>query len=107
MWFVCLRLFIYLAASGLSCGTRDLLFSSWHVGSLAAACKLLAAAHEIWFPDPGSTQGSLHWELGALVTEPLEKSQNLVLNLLILLCVLLVRSFVHRIPLSFLVIKYA
>ena len=46
-----------------------------HVGSLVEACKLLAAACEILFPDPGSNLGPLHWERGVLATGPPRKSQ--------------------------------
>ena len=35
-----LKIFIYLAVPGLSCGTRDVQFSLQHAGSLVAACGI-------------------------------------------------------------------
>ena len=43
--WLCLFLFVYLAAPGLSCLVWDL--QLWHAGSLVAACG-------IYFPDQGS-----------------------------------------------------
>ena len=40
------------------------------MGSLVAACKHLAVAHGIQFPDQGSNPSSLHWEHRVLATEP-------------------------------------
>ena len=44
------------------------------MGSLVAACELLAVACGIWFLDQGSNPGLLHWELGVLATGPSGKS---------------------------------
>ena len=65
-FFLIFYLFIYnLAASGLSCGKRNL---------LVVACELLVAACGILFPDQGSNPGPLHWERGVLATGPPGKS---------------------------------
>ena len=49
------KIFIYLAAPVLSCGTWDLRSSLQHMGSLIVVCG-------IQFPDQGSNRGPLHWE---------------------------------------------
>ena len=50
---------IYLAAPGLSCGTRDLFF-------LIVACELLVKACGIQFPDHGSDSGPSALGVGSL-----------------------------------------
>ena len=52
----------------------DLCSSSWHTGSVAAACELLVVACGIWFPDQGLNLGHLHWEQAVLTTGPPGKS---------------------------------
>ena len=59
---------VCLAALGLSCSTQDPRTSLWHVVSLAEACKHLAVACGIEFPDQGSNPGPLPWEHGILAT---------------------------------------
>ena len=66
-----IQIFIYWAAPGLSCGTRDIQSWLWHAGSLLIACG-------IWFPDQGSNLGPLHWEHRVLVTGLPGKSMELV-----------------------------
>ena len=63
-------LFIYLAAPGLSCGTRGLQSLWKHTGSLVVVCELLAGACGIQFPDQGSTPG-------ISATEPPRKSRKI------------------------------
>ena len=45
-----------------------------HVGSLAAALKLLVSACGIQFLDQGSNPGPLHWKRGALTAGPAGKA---------------------------------
>ena len=45
--FIYLKVFIYLAALGLSCGTPDLPSLLQHMGSVVAAMKLLVASYEL------------------------------------------------------------
>ena len=72
--FGCARSYLWhLGASIFIVACR--VFQLWHVGSLVEACKLLAAACEILFPDPGSNLGPLHWEHGVLATGAPRKSQ--------------------------------
>ena len=56
---------IFLAASGPSCGMRDL---------LVAACELLVAAYGIQFPDQRLNPGPLHWDYRVPATGPPGKS---------------------------------
>ena len=66
--FVCF--FTYLAALGLSCGTRDV----W--SSLRCAESfflLLVGACAIYFPVQGSNLGTLHWECRVLAIGPPRK----------------------------------
>ena len=68
------KLFIYLTLLGLSYGTLDLQSSLQHAGSLVVACRLLAVACGIQFPDQGLNLGPLHWECGILATGQSGKS---------------------------------
>ena len=72
--FIYLKVFIYLATLGLSCGMPDL-------PSLLQLMDLLAAACRIKFADQESNLGPLHWECGILVTGPAGKSLGLFLFL--------------------------
>ena len=51
-----------------------------HTGSFVAACKLLAAACGIQFPDQGSNLGPLRWERKVLATGPPGKSSSTFLR---------------------------
>ena len=55
-------IFIYLIAPGLSCGTQDPSLQLLVVEFLVVACKLLAVAWGISFPDQGLNLGPLHWK---------------------------------------------
>ena len=59
-YFLKFILFIYLAAPGLSCGTRDL--QLWHENSQ------LRHAYGIQFPDKGSNLCPLQWKCRVLTT---------------------------------------
>ena len=53
------HIFIYLIVLGRSCSVRG----PWDL-------LVLAAAHEVLFPDQGLNLGPLHWERGVLATGP-------------------------------------
>ena len=72
--FIYLKVFIYLAALGLSCGTPDLPSLLQHMGLLVAACR-------IKFSDQESNLGPLHGEYGILETGPAGKSLGMFLFL--------------------------
>ena len=67
--FIYLKVFIYLATLGLSCGMPDLPSLLQHMDLLAAACR-------IKFADQESNLGPLHWELSVLAARPPGKCQG-------------------------------
>ena len=69
--------FFFLAALGLSSGLPNLYL--WHVGSLAAACKLLVMACGIYFPDQGSNPACC---IGSMVSQPLDNQENPLVTVL-------------------------
>ena len=75
------KVFVYLAVSGLSCGTQDLCCGMWDLFScsiqnlqLRHVNSQLRHACGIYFPDQGSNLGPLRWECGVSATGPPGKS---------------------------------
>ena len=73
-------IFVYLAASDLSCDLQNLQSWSWHAGSLVATCQLLVAVFGLSLPSQGVNTGPLHWEPRVLATGPAGKSLDGLLS---------------------------
>ena len=71
-FFLFQYLFIYLAASGLNCGTWDI---------LVAECGIVFSC-SMWDLDPwpGSNSGPVHWVCGVLATGPPGNTLRFLLN---------------------------
>ena len=65
-FFFSVFLFIYVAAPGFSCSTRNLRSLLQHVKSLVSACKFLVAAWGTYFPNQAPCTGSVNHQASCL-----------------------------------------